>query len=756
MKNPKKPFNLKKFLKYLLSLVGYVFLAAADGNFAPFALPLFAANVYVGLSPFSSFVLYISPYLLSFSLTTVLGAGIGGFLVTVFFLIMKRVKTRPGLSLAFITAFALLPYVFMRDCHNLTVRLILAGVCVPLVFIFVSAAKVFLVKGLKYRLSTDEIVSAAILYSVVFYGGINLFSAPVYEAFAIALTLVSAMILKRSHCAVVALVTALPLFFNSENPAFFAPLALYSLVAICFSPYSKLAVAISTLAVKVALWNFTDIYDEWSFASQFFILAPVCAFLFTPSFAFRKIREKLTVYKDNNLGKYALNRNRLDLSGKLFEISAVFDEMSASLKKLSNETNIEKKAEKDIADELFMKCCSDCKHLSSCRDKLFRSDEELGKIVTLATAKGRLNLADLPSSFSLKCKYPESIVEEANELIDGCERELLKAESLKNGRELILAQTDGLSEALKSLAVNLSMRLEGKNEVGNAVAENLMSAGIYAFETLAFGEGDSIEINILLPKKQAASPLLLKAVKEVTGKNMVICDAFNVSEELTAVTLKRAPLFDAAFSVAQKTKSDKEKSGDTHSVTKISEGKFLIALNDGMGSGEKASETSATAISLVETFYKANLSSETVLSTVNKILSFNGEDNFTALDVGVIDLFSGGADFIKIGSPYSFVITRDAVKIVEGSSLPLGILDELHPTVCKTKLSSGDVVVFVSDGISDAFGSSSDLIDFLSTQRALNPKTLADNILQKALSLDDGVAKDDMTAFCVRIFEKAS
>lgn len=175
-----------------------------------------------------------------------------------------------------------------------------------------------------------------------------------------------------------------------------------------------------------------------------------------------------------------------------------------------------------------------------------------------------------------------------------------------------------------------------------------------------------------------------------------------------------------------------------------------------MGSGEKASQTSATAISLVETFYKANLPSETVLSTVNKILSFNNEDNFTALDVGVIDLFSGGADFIKIGSPYSFVITRDAVKIVEGSSLPLGILDELHPTVCKTKLNSGDVVVFVSDGISDAFGSSSDLIDFLSTQRALNPKTLADNILEKALALDGGVAKDDMTAFCVRIFEKAS
>ena len=145
---------------------------------------------------------------------------------------------------------------------------------------------------------------------------------------------------------------------------------------------------------------------------------------------------------------------------------------------------------------------------------------------------------------------------------------------------------------------------------------------------------------------------------------------------------------------------------------------------------------------------------ETVLSTVNKILTFGNEDNFTALDIGVIDLFSGLADFIKIGSPFSFIITSSSVKIIEGNSLPLGILDEMNPTTCRTNLSSGDVIVFVSDGISDAFSSSSDLISFLSNERALNPKTLADNILEKALSLSDGKANDDMTVFCIRLFLK--
>ena len=126
------------------------------------------------------------------------------------------------------------------------------------------------------------------------------------------------------------------------------------------------------------------------------------------------------------------------------------------------------------------------------------------------------------------------------------------------------------------------------------------------------------------------------------------------------------------------------------------------------------------------------------------------------MDVGVVDLFDGSADFIKIGTPYSFIITRDSVKIIEGGSLPLGILDEMKPTVCKTRLCAGDVILFISDGVSDAFGSATDLIDFLTTEKAMNPKTLADNVMEKALSLTDGIARDDMTAFCVRIFEKSA
>ena len=60
----------------------------------------------------------------------------------------------------------------------------------------------------------------------------------------------------------------------------------------------------------------------------------------------------------------------------------------------------------------------------------------------------------------------------------------------------------------------------------------------------------------------------------------------------------------------------------------------------------------------------------------------------------------------------------------------------------------------IAAGVADAFGSSSDLVEFLSMQKALNPQTLADRLIDKALSLDGGNAKDDITAFCIRIFKR--
>ena len=751
----KKGIGYKTAARYCFVALSFLLFSSLDAYFTPFSLALLVADLYVGLNPIALLTFYILSFTVSFSVRTLLAETMGGVFFTAAFCLMKKSGKKPSASLAIFTVIALLPYIFMETCYDYALRTALAAAVVLLSYVMIPAVKVWLIKRLKYKLSTDEIVSAALAYALFGYGLINLAGEYPWKCVSVFVILLASSLGAGGFVTVAGFVSALPFAVSQFSLTPVAVYCAFAVVAITFVGYSRLLAATLVVGTEAALYLLTDVYAGSSPLSLICILIPTVVYLFLPPSLFRSVRDRLRTYRANNLGRYSVNRNRSALSGKLYEISAVFDEMTSSLKKLSECTVNEESLKERITDGVLLSVCSECPALNKCRNRSFPEREDLMKVVSIGIAKRKVNLVDFPKGFTDVCRYSESLVFEFNKLIREYEQNVARATSMESGKELIAAQAEGLSEVLKNLAFSLSRNLEVRGDLENRIRDNLSQCGIFATETLVFGEGNDAEINVVLPASDLENPFFLKAVGEVTGFPVVVSARNNLSETLSALTLRRAPTYDAAFGLAQATKANKTKSGDTHSVTKISEGKFLVALNDGMGSGKKAEDISSTAISLIETFYKAGLSSPLVLSTVNKILTFDREDNFTALDVGIVDLFSGQADFIKIGSPYSFIVSNDSVKVIEGSSLPLGILDEMKPSVCKTALKSGDVVVFVSDGVSDAFGSSSDIIDFLSSEKALNPKALADSILNRALFENGGVAKDDMTAFCIRLFDRA-
>jgi stage II sporulation protein E len=175
-----------------------------------------------------------------------------------------------------------------------------------------------------------------------------------------------------------------------------------------------------------------------------------------------------------------------------------------------------------------------------------------------------------------------------------------------------------------------------------------------------------------------------------------------------------------------------------------------------MGSGEYARKISESTISLLESFYRAKMPSPLVLSAVNKLMTFSKEESFACIDIAVIDLDNGKADVVKIGSPLAFILSGNTVKVLETTSLPLGILDCLRPDTSSYTLAENDVLLFLSDGIADAFGSTADLYEALRVCPVKNPQQLADSLLERALNAYGGVAKDDMTAVAVRLFKNLS
>ncbi len=213
-----------------------------------------------------------------------------------------------------------------------------------------------------------------------------------------------------------------------------------------------------------------------------------------------------------------------------------------------------------------------------------------------------------------------------------------------------------------------------------------------------------------------------KIISDTLGRRYVLKDKIAVGGDKSCLIFGAPPRLDAAFGVAFAIKSGGKVSGDTHSVIRINNRTFLMALSDGMGSGEYARKVSESAISLIEAFYRAEMPQDNVLNTINKLLSFNRDERFTCIDIAAVNLETGRADFVKIGSPAGVILREGEIKVLESTSLPLGILDNLRPATSSEILKAGDIVVFMSDGITSAFPSMTELYEFLQGLKPLNPQ----------------------------------
>lgn len=84
---------------------------------------------------------------------------------------------------------------------------------------------------------------------------------------------------------------------------------------------------------------------------------------------------------------------------------------------------------------------------------------------------------------------------------------------------------------------------------------------------------------------------------------------------------------------------------------------------------------------------------------------------------------------------------------VSADTLPLGSMEELCPITQSVKLSDADMLIMVSDGISDAIENEADgrLRELIARSPILNPKEMADYLLRYAINSQGGRIRDDMT-----------
>lgn len=253
-----------------------------------------------------------------------------------------------------------------------------------------------------------------------------------------------------------------------------------------------------------------------------------------------------------------------------------------------------------------------------------------------------------------------------------------------------------------------------------------------------------------------------KIVSKVLNEKMIIQDqecGLRINKKECKFTYLSEDKYKVQVGIAKSTKAGSPVSGDSSIHIKLNDGKYLLALSDGKGSGPEAMKSSKIAIKMLERLLTAGFEKDVSMKLINSTLSANtSEDMFATLDIQILDLFNGNMEFIKNSACPTYIKRNGDVQLLKAVSLPTGILTNVDLVVYDYDLQDGDILVMCSDGIIDSNK------EYLNKQVWLkyllediqidDAQKIADIIIGEAIDNDFGVQKDDMTVIVAKITKK--
>jgi len=312
--------------------------------------------------------------------------------------------------------------------------------------------------------------------------------------------------------------------------------------------------------------------------------------------------------------------------------------------------------------------------------------------------------------------------------------------ALLSGKQLV-----GVASVVDTLAKRIVSEVRFDDRLESGVLARLSAALTPAEDVVAQRAGGRLMVTVSCTRcTNQCESRMLRAVSEACGMKMRVAGKRCTGDGCVAV-YEEARTLEIHAGIAKKAHG--EVSGDTALATGLPDGRYIIALSDGMGTGKKAARESGDAVALLEKLLRAGVDLLSTLSAVNRLLALRSEgDMFTTLDCCLVDLVSGRCECAKQSAAPTVWISASGVTLLSGDSLPLGILEEAPPERQSFTLKEGDWLIFVSDGIYDALGA--DLPALAATCACGDPTGAAICLVDAAAGRN---CKDDMTVVAARV-----
>lgn len=276
----------------------------------------------------------------------------------------------------------------------------------------------------------------------------------------------------------------------------------------------------------------------------------------------------------------------------------------------------------------------------------------------------------------------------------------------------------------------------------------------------------------LLAKQKGIDLQEIQVDKQKNGKYIIKIDntdknSINIMENLISKTLndkikyagkeekysryESEDKFKLEIGISRTTKNNSEVSGDSSIQTKLKDGKYLLAISDGMGSGQVARNSSKRVINMLEKLLTSGFEKETSIELINTAMTASTEDDmYATIDAAILDLYSGNVEFIKNGACSTYIKTKEGVQVIKDASVPVGMSNSVKAVTYDKDLENGDIIIISTDGVQDS-GEENWIKNIIERMQTENVQKIADIIIGEAIDNNFGIAKDDMTIIVARV-----
>ena len=327
---------------------------------------------------------------------------------------------------------------------------------------------------------------------------------------------------------------------------------------------------------------------------------------------------------------------------------------------------------------------------------------------------------------------------------------------LEESKKNMETQLKGVSKVLSGIAKDIQKEVTEERSYTKQEIEiiELLKQKEIEVEEVTINKEDRFIIHIFT--KQPVDNAIVENILTKTLKEKIVLNEENSTK--TDLIYIADDKYVIGFATADASKNQSEVSGDNIIQTRLKDGKYLIALSDGMGTGRKANESSMQVLTMLQNLLASGFDKNTSIELITSSLMSKSEEIFATLDVAILDLYKGTIECIKSGACPTYIKKNRHVQIIKSNSLPAGIINQDNIQIFDTDIQNEEILVMCTDGILDSnieYKNKELWVKYLFEDiETKNTKKIADIILNEAIDNNFGKIKDDMSVIVCKFMKK--